>query len=991
MIGRFNKPRSASVCEGASQKKASIGSLQECLPLSHIMRLKARRRIPDPLSGAVDHLANDQADSRRVRRAMEPHAQPTRKASRQNARKLAGANAPRVAVDQLAPAQSPSHNYPQAYASAAQHEGSPLHVHWGAMQDWNASHAVPPPPFPLPGMQSLAECHPLPPGKVDVAALEQAEARLLKDIGQLETGLAQLSPTVTSTKALRHPELRASQAAAPTSLDQETMEWQFDAKLEELQARRMGEQAGKALAEAREATIQRLTSRVKQREGQLSEMAQRLETARRVASEYKSRLDFEQQRRGQTSDRLLYRGPASADKSAGGSPSHVGIGAASHAYDMSARPSAHASSSHHSRSAAAPLPVLPPPSPAPRVVDLVGGEKAIQVDVKEDEQLRLIDVFGAGQLVLEARALTANPEESQRSPWEGGDEPSHTASDNAARIDQSDDAGGGGGQAGDSDPGSSEQRTAVSPVPAPAPAPVLLQCVVWDSSVHALTGMAAGGSIGARVALADLSKFVAPGGRTYSFSCGVGSPAAVVSRTELRARTHARLTLRFIVEFTRSMKRSSHDSQAASPAGQHAREPNYSGLSRATSLPQLPASRSFTHGGYDDPSSRVPPSRRTGFSPVISPGGQHHRHLSQSKDHLPYLSGTGGSTPYISRKRIAPISTQAYEERIATEARAAVTAAVTSLGGGREVLPIEIWRQHEQQTAAAASIQARTRGRNVRRSAGIPLMNRGTLAPLEHTPSCGLVGASSHASVVVQGTGLDAPLLPPLPPRASESNFSLPSVNAGGGARMLAQSEGLWDGHASPWASRAAAAAAATSPPWEPFEAAMARKRHEALAATRIQATIRGNSARLHADALAFLRGDGGSPEAQRREREQRMRLREEEAASSIQAASRGRSVRRSLELGDSALVATVVIQAGVSVEPGPDGDPMVRLRLARPAREAGGGTLQPPENADDEEEAAAAVKLQAMQRGKKARQELAARGEAADADIPEEIVHSGA
>ena len=35
-------------------------------------------------------------------------------------------------------------------------------------------------------------------------------------------------------------------------------------------------------------------------------------------------------------------------------------------------------------------------------------------------------------------------------------------------------------------------------------------------------------------------------------------------------------------------------------------------------------------------------------------------------------------------------------------------------------------------------------------------------------------------------------------------------------------------------------------------------------------------------------------------------------------------------------------------------------------------------ENADDEEEAAAAVKLQAMQRGKKARQELAALGEAA-------------
>ena len=128
-----------------------------------------------------------------------------------------------------------------------------------------------------------------------MAALEQAEARLLEDIGQLETGLAQVSPTVTSTKALRHPELRPSVAAAPTSFDQETMEWQFDAKLEELQARQMGEQAGKALAEAREATIQRLTSRVKQREGQLNEMAQRLETARRVASDYKSRLDFEQQ------------------------------------------------------------------------------------------------------------------------------------------------------------------------------------------------------------------------------------------------------------------------------------------------------------------------------------------------------------------------------------------------------------------------------------------------------------------------------------------------------------------------------------------------------------------------------------------------------------------------------------------------------------------------------------------------------------------------
>ena len=69
------------------------------------------------------------------------------------------------------------------------------------------------------------------------------------------------------------------------------------------------------------------------------------------------------------------------------------------------------------------------------------------------------------------------------------------------------------------------------------------------------------------------------------------------------------------------------------------------------------------------------------------------------------------------------------------------------------------------------------------------------------------------------------------------------------------------------------------------------------------------------------------------------------------------------------------------------------RVKLfARPAREAGGGTRQPPENADDDDEqAAAAVKLQAMQRGKKARQELAARGEAADADIPEEIVHSGA
>jgi len=48
--------------------------------------------------------------------------------------------------------------------------------------------------------------------------------------------------------------------------------------------------------------------------------------------------------------------------------------------------------------------------------------------------------------------------------------------------------------------------------------------------------------------------------------------------------------------------------------------------------------------------------------------------------------------------------------------------------------------------------------------------------------------------------------------------------------------------------------------PWEPFEEAMARKRSEEEAATRIQAATRGNAARLHADALNFLRGPPPPP-----------------------------------------------------------------------------------------------------------------------------------